>query len=655
MKLYAFNVEKLRKLNTISVYTRQKDKSKYINHILLERASEKQSGDTYKTRYDRVKRCQEHKINIKVSERVNVDVFAQNKRLCPQYSQTQFLISRFDSVVDFRNRKLSSLIDCSKAVPFNSKIFVSDSSLHHPTFSKPYSFVYEKKIGWGCLGAWPFVLREYVYVDALGRLNVYFTFPAPLHPFIYGFIGITGSNFTFPAPLHSSSNWRSGRSSVMSSVLALLCVFLVLAENSRRTTTAEQQEAVILTVVILDCDTASPCSPSHSHAGVLGKLNTMSAYTRQKANSNYINRIRLERAPQKQSSDTHKTPYDRVKRCRERKINTAKPNFFWAWVMGLYRDKPVLYPLHHKDNTYRSQQDCLSEFSKFGAKASCLLVSNILSPKEMVSPTSILQNVARVYLMTSPFQVHAKDVWVKSSVTVKREFRCSRISLALRDDEAFNALIRVALMVSLRLCLASGNYLQTGRKLTRVRHDIDDELELMTTTCVEQHDSRLKELEVKQLPMEHCTRLYNSWKAQYSVGMQVSSTSLALVLCSLSFELTDKGVSQPFFGFRHPASSGTMPTYEHPGVTRPGIEPGSPRDSPIHPSVLFQRSSVLTSTTLIGSQDLADVVVVVCVDVSLARGTSADCHCLHASEDITAARYLSSPSPFSTDHATLSI
>jgi hypothetical protein len=45
----------------------------------------------------------------------------------------------------------------------------------------------------------------------------------------------------------------------------------------------------------------------------------MSAYTRQKAKSKYTNRIRLERASQEQSSDTHKTPYDRVKRCRERK------------------------------------------------------------------------------------------------------------------------------------------------------------------------------------------------------------------------------------------------------------------------------------------------------------------------------------------------
>ncbi|KAJ8872053.1 hypothetical protein PR048_025654 [Dryococelus australis] len=44
----------------------------------------------------------------------------------------------------------------------------------------------------------------------------------------------------------------------------------------------------------------------------------MSVYTRQKAKSQYRNRIRLERASLKQSSGTHKTPYDRVKRCRER-------------------------------------------------------------------------------------------------------------------------------------------------------------------------------------------------------------------------------------------------------------------------------------------------------------------------------------------------
>ncbi|KAJ8865663.1 hypothetical protein PR048_033183 [Dryococelus australis] len=34
--------------------------------------------------------------------------------------------------------------------------------------------------------------REYAYVDALGRLDVYFTFPAPLHSIIWGVMGITG-------------------------------------------------------------------------------------------------------------------------------------------------------------------------------------------------------------------------------------------------------------------------------------------------------------------------------------------------------------------------------------------------------------------------------------------------------------------------------
>ncbi|KAJ8898158.1 hypothetical protein PR048_003518 [Dryococelus australis] len=60
------------------------------NRIRLERVSQKQYSDTYKTPYDRVKRCRESKINIKASERVNVDVFTQNKRPCPQHSHTPF-------------------------------------------------------------------------------------------------------------------------------------------------------------------------------------------------------------------------------------------------------------------------------------------------------------------------------------------------------------------------------------------------------------------------------------------------------------------------------------------------------------------------------------------------------------------------------------
>ncbi|KAJ8873550.1 hypothetical protein PR048_024368 [Dryococelus australis] len=65
------------KTNTTSVYTLQKAKSKYRNRIQLERASQKQSSDTHKTSYDRVKRCRERKINIKASQRANVDVFTE--------------------------------------------------------------------------------------------------------------------------------------------------------------------------------------------------------------------------------------------------------------------------------------------------------------------------------------------------------------------------------------------------------------------------------------------------------------------------------------------------------------------------------------------------------------------------------------------------
>ncbi|KAJ8883668.1 hypothetical protein PR048_015522 [Dryococelus australis] len=75
-------------------YTRQKAQSKYRNRMLLEIASQKQSSDTHKTAYDRVKRCRERKINIKACERVNVDVFTQNKRQCPQHSQPNFFFTR---------------------------------------------------------------------------------------------------------------------------------------------------------------------------------------------------------------------------------------------------------------------------------------------------------------------------------------------------------------------------------------------------------------------------------------------------------------------------------------------------------------------------------------------------------------------------------
>ncbi|KAJ8895498.1 hypothetical protein PR048_000831 [Dryococelus australis] len=56
----------------------------------------------------------------------------------------------------------------------------------------------------------------------------------------------------------------------------------------------------------------------------LRKLTTISAYIRQKATSKYINLTRLERASQKQPSDTHEITYDRVEQCREHSKMTAR-------------------------------------------------------------------------------------------------------------------------------------------------------------------------------------------------------------------------------------------------------------------------------------------------------------------------------------------
>ncbi|GBP44122.1 Probable RNA-directed DNA polymerase from transposon X-element [Eumeta japonica] len=53
----------------------------------------------------------------------------------------------------------------------------------------------------------------------------------------------------------------------------------------------------------------------------------MSAYMRQKAKSKHRDRIRLERASQKQSNNTKETPYERVKQCRKRKRMNAAEQF----------------------------------------------------------------------------------------------------------------------------------------------------------------------------------------------------------------------------------------------------------------------------------------------------------------------------------------
>ncbi|KAJ8874457.1 hypothetical protein PR048_025306 [Dryococelus australis] len=69
-------------------------------------------------------------------------------------------------------------------------------------------------------------------------------------------------------------------------------------------------EGVVLSQVVVYTYTSMPCLGFEPEA----PFNTAGATINR-------NRIRLEIASQKQSSDTHKTPYDRVKQCQERKIN----------------------------------------------------------------------------------------------------------------------------------------------------------------------------------------------------------------------------------------------------------------------------------------------------------------------------------------------
>ncbi|KAJ8890880.1 hypothetical protein PR048_010389 [Dryococelus australis] len=92
------------------------------NRIRLERASQKQSSGTHKTPYDQVKRCRERKIiNIKASERVNVDVFMQNKR---PYEDL-----RLDDLTFFRYFRMLKLSFDELLVCIKDKILKVDSTL----------------------------------------------------------------------------------------------------------------------------------------------------------------------------------------------------------------------------------------------------------------------------------------------------------------------------------------------------------------------------------------------------------------------------------------------------------------------------------------------------------------------------------------------
>ncbi|KAJ8881041.1 hypothetical protein PR048_017514 [Dryococelus australis] len=80
-------------------------------------------------------------------------------------------------------------------------------------------------------------------------------------------------------------------------------------------------EALTSPLGVPRAEATKPCGTKHLCGEVVVKLYEFNVKNYEKAKSKYSNRMRLERASQKQSSDTHKTQYVRVKRCRERKKN----------------------------------------------------------------------------------------------------------------------------------------------------------------------------------------------------------------------------------------------------------------------------------------------------------------------------------------------
>ncbi|KAJ8866776.1 hypothetical protein PR048_032637 [Dryococelus australis] len=94
-------------------------------------------------------------------------------------------------------------------------------------------------------------------------------------------------------------------------------------------------------------------------------------------------------------------------------------------------------------------------------------------------------------------------------------------------------------------------------------------------------------------------------RLQTSNGRRRSATTEKEV-CDCKYQAVEcaAGRLDYWTSFRMWVSSDTMPTYETPGVTRPGIEPVLPRGSHVCPAFSFRLNSILTSITLIGSQEL---------------------------------------------------
>ncbi|KAJ8874550.1 hypothetical protein PR048_025413 [Dryococelus australis] len=99
------------------------------------------------------------------------------RELTVRYSEDFFSVSRPSST---QNVPLPQAGSAPGASSIDSK-----KSRHR---RNPFIALYTKNWVWLCWETRPFVLREYVYVDALGRLDVYFMFPEPLHAIIRRFM-----------------------------------------------------------------------------------------------------------------------------------------------------------------------------------------------------------------------------------------------------------------------------------------------------------------------------------------------------------------------------------------------------------------------------------------------------------------------------------
>ncbi|KAJ8888082.1 hypothetical protein PR048_007569 [Dryococelus australis] len=105
--------------------------------------------------------------------------------------------STFKTSLGDRDMRINSLVASTRKAPNWRAVWASITRLYVTSSGRrPYRYMTEmeelKKWGIAVLETQPFVLREYVYIDALGRLDVNSKFPAPRHSIIWGFMGITG-------------------------------------------------------------------------------------------------------------------------------------------------------------------------------------------------------------------------------------------------------------------------------------------------------------------------------------------------------------------------------------------------------------------------------------------------------------------------------